>query len=111
MERTSNTQQQMTRITEIARRIFEVEKSKGQVNWLYIQNLESFRLPLLQIIGEDNELKHYAQHVLNALNSGIKYAKGDDKDARKQMASEFMAAGKIAEMLQKEFERRVNTND
>ncbi|MFP3918535.1 hypothetical protein U5N28_12060 [Lysinibacillus telephonicus] len=110
MERTSNTQQQMTRITEIARRIFEVEKRKGRVNGLYIQSLESFRLPLLQIIGEDNELKNYAQHLLNALNAGIEYAKGDI-EARKRMASEFVAAGRVAEKLQKEYERRLNIND
>ncbi|RUL51102.1 hypothetical protein [Lysinibacillus antri] len=104
MKRTPELQIQLGTITNAAIQIYEVEKQHGKVSRLFIQQMESYKLPLLRIIAADNELKHYASRELAALNASIEYAKTGDKCVRKRMITEFKAAERVATRLWKEIE-------
>lgn len=82
--------------------IVEIESRHGSVMPHFITVMESYRIPLLQMIAVKDLLSPLAERTLNALNDAIVYAKTKDPKVRKRYIKEFKAGDRIVAKLKKE---------
>lgn len=105
METREELMQQNDIVLKASALIVEVNVNNGNVSRLFIQSMESYKLPLLRIVAKDGSLKHYAMRTLNSLNAAIDFARGD-RSARKRMIAEYKASDRIADRLRMELKRK-----
>ena len=88
-------------IIEASVYIVKLNEIDGAVMPQFIESMESLRMPLLQMIAQQNILSPLAKSTLTALNHAIQYAKTKDNKARVAMVEEYKRGDRIAKHLKK----------
>lgn len=86
-------------IIEASVYIVKLNEMNGAVMPQFVEAMESLRMPLLQMIAQQNVLSPLAKSTLTALNHAIQYAKTKDNKARTLMIEEYKRGDRITKRL------------